>query len=217
MAIEIVYKNISGDIITLAEAQALNEWYDKIYYKDGEIKRIDEYIGDSSTTGSYYLDIDEDLSTALEAMENQWTSGNFYLDKQFTGKYLIRNWETYKGFEKIHKGKTIYDDKNREIALQLLDLGTSEVLRTEKTYYLERFGRFINVGDVMRFGTIDFNYNSDYHDVKIEVNVNLPGYEHKQYYIKSNRNVLLEPLIAEVFSWENETYYHSAVPFIPKT
>ena len=216
MTTEIRYRDIFGNLLSPEQLEIAENDYGVEQYLDGQLKRIDFYSDGDRDGGMYYLSPDDDLSTVLNDVKEIWNNAYIYVDSQNVGEFIIRNWEIYKGLDKISKGKTGYDNQGREIANQYLDLSTSVVLKTTKKYYLQNLSEFSNEDNIPGFGVLDFDYNYDPIPAgMIMVLVNLPGFEHKEYYIDNQQNILLNPLIARVFSWNDETYYHNTSPFIP--
>lgn len=214
MDIEIKYKNVFGEEISKQQAQASMEIYDQEQYIDGELKRIDSIENNQIVSGKYYLSPEEDLQSVVSQFKSIWKDGYFYLDKQLIGDYTLRTWEVYQGLNKVYKGQTVYDIQGREIAEQFLDVNTLQVLYTIKTHYLSSFGEFDNSDDVLNYGILRFYYNFPSIGT-FKVEVNLPGFDHKDYPISDRQNILTHPMIKQVFSWNEEVYYHNSHPLIP--
>ena len=212
------YKSAFGEELSWQQVELTNSDYSQEQYLDGELKRIDEFESGQVAYGSYYLSELENVQTVLNELSAVWETAEMFISKEITGDYTTRNWELYQGIEKINSGQNVYDSNNREIASQKIDISTGEITSVKKTYYLETFGSFIDSGDVMDFGTIEFDYIYQLQiPGQIRIIVNLPGYEIKEHYVSEKKNVLLEPLIREIFIWEDHPYYHSSSPLIPST
>jgi len=216
MGTEIKYKNAFGEELSLQQIKSTSSDYSQEQYVDGELKRIDEFEAGEVVYGIYYLSEGENIQTVLNELSEVWETAEVYTSKETIGDSTARNWELYKGIQKINSGKNVYDSENREIASQQVSVLTGGITSVTKIFYLETFGSFIDNGDVQNFGTIEFDYvYSEQIPGQIRVMVNLPGYEIKEYYLSERKNVLLEPLIREVFIWEDHPYYHSSFPLIP--
>jgi hypothetical protein len=109
---------------------------------------------------------------------------------------------------KIGQGRIIFDNQGREIAYEAVDVVGSNVLYTTKKYYLPSVGKFVDSGDIMNFGILDFRYDID--PAGITVDVNLPGFEYKTHIINDQQNILNHPSITPLFSWDEQSYYHTS-------
>lgn len=214
MATVIRYTNISGSQLTKQQVSNTED-YKMEEYIDGVLKRIDVYYDNKIDNGIYYLASNEDLQTVLVNLSETWRFSFIYFEDQFFGNFKLKDWEIYEATVLIIKGKTVYDELNREIAIQYLDIDSLEVTSTNKIFYLPDFGDFENTDDMPRFGQFEFYYSTD--SSKLKVEVNLHGFELKEYYITNDRNILQHFLIAPIFSWDDHLYYHSAMPLIPNT
>ena len=165
-----------------------------------------------------YLSENEDLQDFLIRVKDLWSDALIYTNSVTDGLYTIKDWQIYVGLDKVQQGQAVYDHLGREIANQETDIDTTQILDTTKIYYLTQFGNYNNVADIQDFGTFQFDYNfPGLSDGEIGVVINLAGYNTKLHIISETKNVLLDSSIAAIFSWENETYYHSATPLIPAT
>ena len=112
------------------------------------------------------------------------------------------------------KGKTVYDTQGREIATHYLNVPSLTTKYVQKIFYLTNYGNFRNDDEMPDFGIFTFFYGMSAPG-EIKVNINLPGFDHKQYKIDGDDNELNHFLIAPLFSWINNPYYHYALPLIP--
>jgi hypothetical protein len=214
MNTEIKYKTLAGEYLTEHEIKVLQDHYLKEFYEDSALKKIEYHF--HTVLLSYYLSAEEDLSTVIADSQDVYGGSTFYFNKQTAEVYTVWDWEVYDGLVKIEKGKIVYDAQNREIAEQVLDITTLAVIKTTKKYYLEDLGGFAANTPVYNNGTLEFNYNfSNLNIGEISVQVNLGGFELNPYIINASKNVLLHPMIAAVFNWKGNTYYHHALPLIP--
>lgn len=129
------------------------------------------------------------------------------------GTFTLREWETYGGTDLISKGKTLFDNQDRRVATEFLDINSSQIKSIEKKFYLTIHDEYIDIDGLPDFGQLSFYYKEDL----IIVEVNLPGFEDDNYRISDNENVLNNLLIRPLFKWEDHPYYHRALPLIPNT
>jgi hypothetical protein len=208
MSIEIKYFNLMGNSITQQEAQEEGGDYRAAQYINNQLKKVDCFEYGILDNGEYYLSPDEELITVLNDFSSVWKWGIFYVNKQIFGQYSVWNWEIYKGLTKIDMGRTVFDNQGREIAYEIIDIISLNVKYTIKYYYLPSVGKFVDSGDIMNFGILDFRYDND--PVGITVDVNLPGFEYKTHIIKNQQNILNHPSITPLFSWDEQSYYHTS-------
>jgi hypothetical protein len=213
MSITIKYKNLFGKEITENQVSSLDE-YDKEYYEDGILKKIESYEDHIVDVGTYYLSPGEELNTLVNQFKDLWRLSFFYVSETSVGTCVVRDWKDYRGGVMQATGKSVFDEFGRKIATQILDINTLAVRYTKKHFFLSYFGNFIDAGDVNRFGTLDFIYDRRFSGDK-EFLVNLPGFENKSYSLPTYQDVLLHPLIVPVFNWLEQTYYHNATPLVP--
>jgi len=218
MADEIIYKDLFHKTVSLDEAMNDRDGYFKCYCRAGKLKRIDACNFDGRIYEyTYYSDKNENFEEILATAESICDSATIYFNEQTESKYSIWDRWIYLKNDIVEKAKAVFDERNREIAEQILDINSLEVKKTTKKHYLNRLGPFIDDDTVINFGTLEFYYDYPYlSDKKIEVRINLPGYDHKPYYITPDKNVLLEKnRILNVFSWYDNPYYHSREPLVP--
>lgn len=208
MSIEIKYFNLMGNSITQQEAQEEGGDYRAAQYINNQLKKVDCFEYGILDNGEYYLSPDEELITVLNDFSSVWKWGIFYVNKQIFGQYSVWNWEIYKGLTKIDMGRTVFDNQGREIAYEIVDMISLSVKYTIKKYYLPSVGAFVDSGDVMDFGVLEFRYN--YGSGSITVDVNLPGFDNKRHIIKGQQNILKHALITPLFSWDEQSYYHTS-------
>lgn len=197
-----------GNSITQQEAQEGVEDYSAAQYINNQLKKIDRFEYGILDNGEYYLSPDEELISVLNDFSSVWRSGVFYINKQIFGQYSVWNWEVYKGLTKVDMGRTVFDNQGREIAYETIDIISVIVKYTIKKYYLPSVGKFVDSGDVMDFGVLEFRYN--YGSGAITVDVNLPGFDNKRHIIKGQQNILKHALITPLFDWDEQIYYHTS-------
>ena len=211
-------KNFYDQEITLQQAKLSDEYYTE-QYEDGELKKVDYYAKNALLDGEYYLSPGEDLQTILNNFQHIWTFTTVFFDKQVTGSYVAWNWEIYKGLIKEEEGVVVFDAQGRRIVYQARDLNKPTEVKTTKTYYLENLqpqpDYIFNEYDIPDFGTLEFFFNSD--NPGVTVAVNLDEFNRDLYPITDSESILNHFLIAPLFSWEDNPYYHSAEPLIPNT
>ncbi|ARS39251.1 hypothetical protein CA265_06015 [Sphingobacteriaceae bacterium GW460-11-11-14-LB5] len=212
MSTTIKYKNLYGEDMTLQQLPNVGD-YDKLQYENGNVKRIDSYYDKKLDSGTYYLSSTEDKQAIVLEFSNIWISTEIYLNTQSVGTFTLREWETYGGTDLISKGKTLFDNQDRRVATEFLDINSSQIKSIEKKFYLTIHDEYIDIDGLPDFGQLSFYYKEDL----IIVEVNLPGFEDDNYRISDNENVLNNLLIRPLFKWEDHPYYHRALPLIPNT
>ena len=212
MSTTIKYKNLYDEDITLQQLPNV-ENYDKLQFENGNVKRIDSYYDKKLDSGTYYLSSTEDKQAIVLEFSNIWISTEIYLNTQSMGSFILREWETYGGTNLISKGKTLFDNQDRRIATESLDINSSQTKSIEKVFYLTIRAEFIDIDGLPDFGQLSFYYKEDLTIVEI----NLPGFEDDNYRIIDNENILNNLLIRPLFKWEDHPYYHNASPLIPNT
>ncbi|QTE39958.1 hypothetical protein J3L18_13185 [Mucilaginibacter gossypii] len=208
MAIEIKYKNSLGVEVSAQQANLLQGDYSSEHYVDDVLQKIDIYENGELSTGEYYLSEGENLQSVLAEYQSLWSSGTFFTNKQQVGNYTVMNWGLYEKTEKLEEGRKVWDNQGRIIAEEHVDAATHQVLYTVKYFYLTNFGSFAYTDRVLNYGTLEFTYGLSEPD-EITVSVNLPDFDNEIYYITEEENILNHPLIAPLFSWDTQTYYHS--------
>jgi hypothetical protein len=210
MSTSIIYKQHLGTILTPQQI-LIQDDYTKEVYENGVLKRI-EYFQDFKISYSLiFLSPNESIIDIVDQYKNHDYGNIFCYNKQQVGTYTVWDFEEYNGTIIKEKGKRVFDLMWREICMQSIDIATLEVISTEKIFYLNNFDHFNTPTDLPDYGTIHFSYKQD----KIIVYIGLLDYELDSYIITPENNILLNSDISELFSWENETYYHSAEPLIP--
>ncbi|NTE00506.1 hypothetical protein G6M26_23445 [Agrobacterium tumefaciens] len=212
MSTTIKYKNLYGEDITLQQLPNVAD-YDKLQYENGNVKRIDSYYDKKLDSGTYYLSSNEDKQAIVLEFSNIWMSTEIYLNTQSMGNFILREWEAYGGTNLLSKGKTLFDNQDRRIATEFLDINSSQIKSVEKKFYLTLRDEFIDTDGLPDFGQLSFYYKEDLTIVEI----NLLGFEDDNYRITDNENILNNLLIRPLFKWEDHPYYHSASPLIPNS
>jgi hypothetical protein len=152
-------------------------------------------------------------------MSHEWRSTQIYTGEQAVGLFTQLPFELYKGLTKFATGCEVLDKDGRQIAFDLQS-STGEVLRTWKTYHIPPAlldGLFVNEEGIPNYGTIEFHYGKPIDGIrKLTAEIYLSGYEHKNFIINDDRNILVEdPVLARLFSWSDNPYYHYVDPLIP--
>ncbi|WP_316768704.1 hypothetical protein [Pedobacter frigiditerrae] len=212
MSTIIKYTNTNGENITSQQLSNVKD-YDKKLYIDGVLKRVETYFDGELNYGTYYLSLDEDKQGIVSEFSTIWRDVEIYFNTLTFGDFTSKDWEVYRDASIVLKGKTIFDNQNREVARQIVDVNSLEVKSTEKTFYLTSYGSFTNEDDIPRFGEFNFYYNAD--STEIKVHINLPDYEFGDYIISSNQDIFDDPWISPLFEWIDHPYYHNALPLIP--
>ena len=210
----IVIKNLNDEIITLEQAKLI-KYFEKQFFDNGELKKIEYYFG-TKISLSYFLLPPENINIILNSLYQNYDQITFYFNKQLLNNFTVFEWEIYKGLIKKSKGKIVEDSSNRLIAHQEIDMLTSLVKTTNKFYYLQNLGPFSNIEPVLNNGRFEFNYNEANVASGISIGIDLPGFEDEEYYIENNTaEVFSNWMIAAVFDWTSLPYYHSSLPLIP--
>lgn len=214
MSTTIKYKNLYGEDMTLQQLPNVND-YNKVQLENGTTKRIDTFYDKELNSGIYYLSPNEDMQSILLEFSKIWLSTEIFLNTQLMGAFISKEWEIYKGITLVSKGRTIYDDQEREIAAEFLSLNTFQVEFVEKRFYLTSLGEFIDVNGLPGFGRFDFYYTIG--SIEVNAEVNLPGFEIDIYKITDTQNIFNHSMIRPLFKWEDHPYYHSALPLVPNS
>lgn len=205
-----IYKNNNRQILT-SQQILIQDDYTKEVYENSILKRIEIFQDFKISYSLIFLSPSESIIDIVDQYKNHDYGNIFCYNKQQFGIYTAWDYEGYTGTVNDEKGKIVFDDMWREICMQSIDITTLEVSSIKKIFYLNNFEHFHTPSDLPGYGTIHFFYEQD----KISVSIGLLNFEMDIYFITPEKNILLNTSIRKVFSWENETYYHSAEPLIP--
>ena len=133
---EIKYKNILNQSITVQQAAKL-EHYTKLIYKNNELKREELYIDKNLCMGIYTLTSNETVNSVRLDLEesNKWS---FRMNKQLINNYTIYENRSFdeNGNEYSTFSKEVYLSDERIIAKQSYDTTSLELKSSYKIYYL---------------------------------------------------------------------------------
>jgi hypothetical protein len=212
MSTSIIFKNLLGTILTQQQVIISND-YEKEYFIDGNLKKIEKFRDFKLNAGIYFLSETESLSEVVTQFENVWPyGGQFYFNKQQINEYTLWDWECYKGLNITSKGKAVFNTQFQFITNQELDIDTLEVIETSKYYSLSNFEDFDTDPTLPDYGKLEFIYTPG---ENIQVLIGLGGFEDDAYTITETKNIFYNPLLIPLFSWDYETFYHSADPLVP--
>ncbi|MDR2237831.1 MAG: hypothetical protein LBE92_17040 [Chryseobacterium sp.] len=197
MEFEIKYEDYFENEIDFNSINS-NEKYLKVYYKNGFIKKKEEYLNDKITHLIYYLDETENIKDVLK--ENVDISSVEIIELQKIGEYLKRTHRDYhSGIKDEHNSISVIDSYNREIYYNSIIGGEEE---TNK-YFYNKNGKKIytfwyykkgTVGHIDTLNPKHFDYLNDFkQSFTAEEFMNLPDVD-----------------------WKNMKYYHHAEPIIPE-
>jgi hypothetical protein len=212
MSTSIIFKNLAGTILT-SQQTLISKYYSKEYSTDGKLYKIENYENSQLSGGAYFLSGAETLLEVVTQFNNIWPNGGqFYYNKQQIGEYSLWDWECYKGLDITSKGKAVFNDQMKFITYQKVDVSTLEIKETSKYYRLSNFEDFETDTNLSDYGKLEFIYRPE---ENIQVTIGLSGFEDDIYTIDEDDNILYNPLLTPLFSWDDETFYHSAEPLVP--
>lgn len=150
----------------------------------------------------------------------QYNEVGFYFNKLKINNFTTWDVESYTNQICTGKAKVAFDNRGRKLASQNIDVTTLAIMETEKYYYLDNLGPFSEFQPVIDNGVFEFYYNYDAYDPgDVFVVINLLLHQDASgggYIIDDDENVFLEDeMLASVFNWQSNPYYHSAEPLIP--
>lgn len=175
-----------------------SEKYLKVYYKNGSIKKKEEYLNEKITHLIYYLDDTENPEHILQ--ENAEISSVEMIESEKIGEYFKRTHSDYDaGIKDENDSFSVIDKKNREIYYSSIIGGEEE---TNK-YFYDKNGKkiytfwYYSKSTVSRIDTLNpkhFAYINEFkQSFTAEEFMNLPDVD-----------------------WENMKYYHNAEPILPE-
>jgi len=222
MSVNRIYKNLYGESITQTQAQKNNNFYSEEIYEDSILKKTFRYSGNELMDILIYLDSSDNIQDAINELNIDNGGGGIYFGKQVINGYTCWEYEHFRGLEKIAKCKYVFDQSQREVAFQVIDITTGNILDVSKKFYLEDLGVFASHVKIPENGIFKFYYDFSGLEIgEIFVDLNLSYYMDVGgggFTIDSDQNIFLEDSeLASVFNWNEHPYYHSAEPLVPVT
>jgi len=218
MNTSIIYKNLLGESITQRQALQMRDHHLKEFYENSFLKKVEYYDDYGKINGfSYYLSDDEDLLSTVSNYSKIYGAVSYYVNRRTSGVFESWDRQFYDGMTKVKQETFVYDDKRRTIAHRKFDILNNEVFGTIKYFYLEDFIEYVlQPGDEV----FEFDYNDpDLDPGDIIVYINIGSYDDGDgCVISGSENIFVDNSnLANIFDWNDHSYYHSADPLLPTT
>ena len=213
---EIKYSNRYSELITEQETEQIN-FYSKLYFEEGELKKQENYKDKELIGGTYYLSEGEKHTDILNQLGAQlkWVIGGI---KQVINGYRVHEFRSYD--ENLHESETysklVKDHNERIIAVVSFDTISREAKGAYKVFYFggvqvpddEEGVKFDEDAEL----TFSFKDNGEIKriDMNIEYVSNNSNWSDVASFINQAGN-----FIGEVMTIEQLNYFTTIEPVVP--
>ncbi|MDR2207254.1 MAG: hypothetical protein LBE36_13980 [Flavobacteriaceae bacterium] len=208
----IQYKNVKGNLVTGQQVQMMDayniETLDDVTGKLKIIERFRHYTDTPSKYFEYFLGENEDKNAVIQTYGNKEFSTGvlIYLNKQSANGFDLWDYEAYlKTGELTFKGKTVFDNQNREIFSCNVDKQTNEIIDVPSKHY---YGTSNDPEGLQ----LEFKYERDPQTNEIKV------YIDDDNETSGVIHTMKQSYFIEIFGqdfWDAHPYYHSLLPILP--
>jgi hypothetical protein len=208
MATEQKKFNIYGGPINKNQLSLISDYLLKTFI-DNKLKVVERFEDKILIGGDYYLEENENINNLiLEYCINRNQRWCFHFNKQIFGIFTLWDWEFIdeKGILSF-KGKKVLDNKNRKIFYCQHNLQTNEVKGKPEKIFYQNLNDDENSDILFRF-----NYHEDGRLFIIED----PNEIYLDKIIGAKpQDFINSSCIQTIFPWDQHSYYHSALPYLP--